>query len=100
MCVQQNLGALNLKILYDIEKETLKQKKHEQERNQELENIFRLDRKMEQMMINKQEEELLALYPRQRGDDTQMPSADILASSANRGREEFHVSGSYIHIDY
>ncbi|KAJ9581820.1 hypothetical protein L9F63_003889 [Diploptera punctata] len=78
----ENIGAINLKNLYDLEKKNIKQNEQENERKKGLEEIFKLDKKMEEMLINTQEKELMSLYPQSVGDA--MPPADILSDSTKQ----------------
>jgi hypothetical protein len=59
----QNIGAINMRTLFELEKENMKTRKKEERRSRDLENIFKLDRKLEQMAITKQQGESESLYP-------------------------------------
>lgn len=100
----QNIGALNMRTLFELEKENIKNKKQEERRNKELQKIFNLDRKLEQMANAKQQEELESLYPhRENSEGTCVPgdinilnksssdTSHVLSDSINRkdGDEEF-----------
>lgn len=65
-----------------MEKENIRTKKKEERRSRDLEKIFKLDRKLEQMAITKQQGEFESLYPhRENREDTCVP-ADILNKSS------------------
>jgi len=67
--------------LFELEKENIKNKKQEERRNRELQKIFNLDRKLEQMANAKHQEELQSLYPhRENSEGTRVPG-DIIVSS-------------------
>jgi hypothetical protein len=51
-----------MRTLFELEKENIKNKKQEERRNRELQKIFNLDRRLEQMANAKQQEEVESLY--------------------------------------
>ncbi|KDR18203.1 5-methylcytosine rRNA methyltransferase NSUN4 isoform X2 [Zootermopsis nevadensis] len=74
----QNIGAMSMRRLFELEKETIKQQKQEDRRKKDLEKIFKLDRKLEQMMVAKQQKELESLYPHREKSESACVPADIL----------------------
>ncbi|PNF27737.1 hypothetical protein B7P43_G12799 [Cryptotermes secundus] len=79
----QNIGAMNIRTLFELEKENIKTKKNEERRRRDLEKIFKLDRKLEQMAITKQQEEFESLYPHRESSEGTSVSADILNRSSS-----------------
>jgi membrane-associated HD superfamily phosphohydrolase len=72
-----------VRILFELEKENIKTKKKEERRSRDLEKIFMLDRKLEQMAITKQQGEFESLYPlRKNSEGTNVP-ADISKKSSS-----------------
>lgn len=67
-----------MRRMFELEKENIKQKEQEDRRNRDLEKIFKLDRKLEQMMIAKQQEELESLYPHREDSESACVPVDIL----------------------
>jgi hypothetical protein len=78
-----------MRRLFELEKENIKQKEQEDRRNRDLEKIFKLDRKLEQMMINKQQEKLKSLYPHNQDNESAFASADILTLNKSSS-DTFH----------
>jgi hypothetical protein len=66
-----------------LEKENIKTKKNEEKRSRDLEKIFKLDRKLEEMAITKQQGELESLYPSRENRDGTCVPADILNKSSS-----------------
>jgi hypothetical protein len=76
-----------MRTLFELEKENIKTRKKEERRSRDLENIFKLDRKLEQMAITKQQGESASLYPcRENIEGTYVP-ADTSDKSSN---DTFH----------
>jgi hypothetical protein len=67
-----------MRRLFELEKENIKQKEQEDRRNRDLGKIFKLDRKLEQIMISKQQEELESLYPHGENTEGAFMPADSL----------------------
>lgn len=66
-----------------MEKENIKTKKKEERRNRDLEKIFKLDRKLEQMAITKQQTEFESLYPHRENSEGTCVPADIFNKSSS-----------------
>lgn len=70
-----------MRTLFELEKGNIKNKKQVERRNRELQKIFSLDRKLEQMANAKHQEELESLYPlRENSKGTYVPG-DIIVSN-------------------
>lgn len=70
-----------MRTLFELEKENIKNKKQEERRNRELQKIFSLDRKLEQMANAKHQEELQSLYPHRENSEGTCVPGDIIVSS-------------------
>lgn len=79
----QNIGAINMRTLFELEKENIKTKKKEERRNRDLEKIFKLDRKLEQMAITKQQVEFESLYPHKENSEGTCVPGDIFNKSSS-----------------
>lgn len=74
---------MNIRTLFELEKENIKTKKKEERRRRDLDKIFKLDRKLEQIAITKQQGEFESLYPsRENREGTSVP-ADMLNKSSS-----------------
>jgi hypothetical protein len=72
-----------MRTLFELEKGNIKNKKQVERRNRELQKIFSLDRKLEQMANAKHQEELESLYPhRENSKGTYVPG-DIIVSNSS-----------------
>lgn len=74
---------MNIRTLFELEKENIKTKKNEERRKRDLEKILKLDRKLEQMAITKQQGEFESLYPHRESTEGTCVSADILNKSSS-----------------
>jgi hypothetical protein len=72
-----------MRTLFELEKGNIKTKKKEERRSQDLEKIFKLDRKLEQMAITKQQAESESLYPCRENSETTFVLADISGKSSS-----------------
>ncbi|XP_069700133.1 5-methylcytosine rRNA methyltransferase NSUN4 [Periplaneta americana] len=79
----QNIGALNVRTLIELEKENIQNRKKEERRNRDLEKIFRLDKKLEDVMISKEREELKSLYPQTEETECSTLPSEISATSGS-----------------
>ena len=70
-----------MRTLFEVEKENIKNKKQEARRNRELQRIFSLDRKLEQMANAKHQEELESLYPHRENSAGTCVPGDIIVSN-------------------
>ena len=70
-----------MRTLFELEKENIKNKKQVERRNRELQKIFSLDRKLEQMANAKHQEELQSLYPHRENSEGTCVPGDINVSS-------------------
>ncbi|CAG2062257.1 unnamed protein product [Timema podura] len=83
----QNQGALNIKTLFELEERNIKEKKNAQTREEDLEKIYKLDQKMEQLMLSKQHEEVESVYPQHEGVSKDRPNK-LEPSLASRADED------------
>ncbi|PSN46828.1 5-methylcytosine rRNA methyltransferase NSUN4 [Blattella germanica] len=74
----EEIGALNLKTVFKLEKERILQEKQEEKRKHNLETIFELDRKLDKIVFDKQQEERLSLYA-QKGDHERPPVGKVFS---------------------
>jgi hypothetical protein len=72
-----------MRTLFELEKENIKNKKQEERRNRQLQKIFSLDRKLEQMANAKHQEELQSLYPQRVNSEGTCVPGDIIVSSSS-----------------
>lgn len=70
-----------MRTLFELEKENIKNKKQAERRSRELQKIFSLDRKLEQMANAKHQEELQSLYPHRENSEGTCVPGDIMVSS-------------------
>jgi hypothetical protein len=78
-----------MRTLFELEKENIKNKKQVERRNTQLQKIFSLDRKLEQMANAKHQEELQSLYPHIENSEGTCVPGDITVSS-NSGLDMSH----------
>ncbi|GFG31356.1 hypothetical protein Cfor_10537, partial [Coptotermes formosanus] len=90
----QNTGALNMRTVFELEKENIKNKKQEERRNRELQKIFSLDRKLEQMANVKHQEELESVYPHRENSEGNWVPGDIILN--NSSSDTSHVMSDSI----
>nr|CAD7404094.1 unnamed protein product [Timema cristinae] len=78
-------GALNIKTLFELEERNIKEQKIAETRKEDLEKIYKLDQKMEQLMLSKQHEEVESVYPQHEGVSKDGPNKlePSLVSRAN-----------------
>nr|CAD7597791.1 unnamed protein product [Timema genevievae] len=81
----ENQGALNIKTLFELEERNIKENKNAQTRGEDLEKIYKLDQKMEQLVLSKQHEEVESVYPQHEGVSKDRPNKlePSLASQAD-----------------
>jgi len=72
-----------MRTLFELEKENIKNKKQEERRNRQLQKIFSLDRKLEQMANAKHQEELQSLYPHRENSEGTCVPGDIVSSNSS-----------------
>jgi len=70
-----------MRTLFELEKENIKNRKQVERRNRQLQKIFSLDRKLEQMANAKHQEELQSLYPHRENSEGTCVPGDITVSS-------------------
>lgn len=70
-----------MRTLFELEKENVKNKKQEERRSRELQKIFSLDRKLEQMANAKHQEELESVYPNRENSEGTCVPGDIIVSN-------------------
>lgn len=68
----QSEGAINLRRIFERQEVKLSNKRKYFEQKHNLNKIYRLDKKLEDMMIHKEQQELADLYPK----DNQKPFFD------------------------
>jgi hypothetical protein len=83
-----------MRTVFELEKENIKNKKQEERRNRELQKIFSLDRKLEQMANVKHQEELESVYPHRENSEGNWVPGDIILN--NSSSDTSHVMSDSI----
>lgn len=66
-------GGINLRTLYNIEKDKIAQKRQKKRRERDLDKIYKIDQNLEKYLARQQEQEVTSIYGENAGDLSSTP---------------------------